>query len=189
MQAELEGYLDQLTSIRQDAPGIVAGLTVEQFNWRPGPGKWSIAECFDHLNITAGKFIPAFDAAIDRARASGLSGPGPFVYPLLERWFVRSMEPPARTRMRARKAFKPSPQHDPGAVLAAFIEGRTAVAERIARADGLDPRRARFQSPVAPILRYSLGTGFAAFLAHDRRHLWQARAVRNHPAFPAAQAA
>ena len=39
MQPELETYLDQLLSIRQDADGLMSRLTDEQFNWQPGPGR------------------------------------------------------------------------------------------------------------------------------------------------------
>jgi hypothetical protein len=107
MTPEIEGYLDQLLSIQQDVPGVVANLTDEQFNWQPSRDRWSIAQCFDHLNLTAGRFLPAIDAAIDHARQRGLLSPGPFTYPLLERWFVRSTEPPPKLRNKAFKAFVP----------------------------------------------------------------------------------
>ncbi len=32
------------------AESITHGLTREQFAWRPEPGRWSIGECFAHLN-------------------------------------------------------------------------------------------------------------------------------------------
>ena len=38
--------------------------------------------------------------------------------------------------------------------------------------------------PAAPLLKWSLGTMFAITLAHERRHLWQARVVRNDRNFP-----
>ena len=69
MMPELETYQDQLLSIKQDAEGLMSVLTDAQFNWRPAPGRWSIAECFDHLNTTARLFVPAIDAAIATARA------------------------------------------------------------------------------------------------------------------------
>jgi hypothetical protein len=50
---------------------------------------------------------------------------------------------------------------------------------RLRKADGLDLRRARMRSPVLRWLSYSLGTGLVGFLAHERRHVWQARQVRN----------
>jgi len=34
-------------------------------------------------------------------------------------------------------------------------------------------------------VKWSLGAYFQLMLAHERRHVWQARIVRQNPAFPA----
>src|SRR5262245_45112089 len=178
MNAEIEGYQDQLLSIRQDAPGILAGLSGDEVNWRPAADRWSIGECFDHLNVSAKRSIETVDEAIAGARAGGLTGSGPFVYPLLERLFVASLEPPPKFRARARSYLEPARQVDTEAVLREFFGWQDQFNDRIRRADGLDLRRVRVRSPVVSWLRYSLGTAIATFLAHERRHLWQARRVR-----------
>ena len=179
MNPELETYLDQLLSIKQDAPGIVGGLWREQFVWRPAPDRWSIAECFGHLNAASKLFMPFFDQAIESGRASGLSAPGPFAYPLFERLALVVMEPPARIRFRAPAAFTSRPDGSSDEVLQEFRAWQDQLGERLRRADGLDLRRVRVRSAAVRWLRYSLGTGFALMLAHERRHLWQARQVRN----------
>jgi hypothetical protein len=185
MNSEIEGYLYQLLSIKQDYPGIVARLSHEQFNWRPAPDKWSIAQCFDHLNLTAAKFVPAMDAAITRARQQGSLSQGPFAYPMLERWFVRSQEPPPRMRTRAFKRFIPASERPASEVMPRFANWQEQIGEQIRNADGIDLARARHKSPVLPILTWRLGTMIALTLAHERRHIWQARQVRTHPNFPA----
>lgn len=180
VNAEIETYQDQLLSVRQDVPGIVRGLAAAEFNQRPGENRWSIAECLDHLDATARLFMPVFDAAIQKGQSRGLTSNGPFAYPLLERLFMAAMEPPPRFRFRAPAALAPAPSdRDPGEALHEFLAWQERLGERILRADGLDLRRVRMRSPVQPWLAYSLGTGFAAILAHERRHLWQARLVRN----------
>lgn len=179
MNAELENYQDQLLSITQGAPGIVRGLSPTQFNRRPAPDRWSVAESLDHLNLTARRFLPFFDQSIDAAAARGLTASGPFAYPLLERLFLVAMEPPPRVRVRAPSAFIPARNRAVDDVLREFTDWQDRLGERIRRADGLDLRRARLRSPFVPWVRYSLGIGFAVILAHERRHLWQARQVRN----------
>jgi hypothetical protein len=181
---ELEVYLEQIRYIRQDVAAIVANLTDAEFNWRPEPNRWSIAECFDHLNLTAARFLPAMDAAIADAKARELMSPGPFAYPLFERFFVSSNEPPPRRRMRALKAFKPATGKPAAAVMGDFMQWQDRLAERIRQADGIDLRRARRRSPILPLFKWSLGTMFALTLAHQRRHIWQARQVRNDGRFP-----
>jgi hypothetical protein len=184
MTPEIEGYLDQLLSIRQDVPGLVAGLNHEQFNWRPSPGRWSIAQCLDHLNLSAQRFVPAMDAALAGAEQRGLRSRGPFTYPMLERWFTRSQEPPPKLRSRTFKTLTPAANLDMEDVVARFNAWQEQFEQRLRRADGIDLGRARHRSPVFPLLKWSLGTMFALTLAHQRRHLWQAREVRIHRDFP-----
>jgi hypothetical protein len=56
--------------------------------------------------------------------------------------------------------------------------------ERLRGSDGLDLARCRMSHPSLPLLRFSLGVGFAIVTGHARRHLWQAQQVRAHAAFP-----
>jgi hypothetical protein len=181
---ELDIYLEQIRYIRQDVAALVANLGDDQFTWRPAPGRWSIGECFEHLNLTAAAFVPAIDGAIADARARNLRGDGPFVYPLLERLFVTSNEPPPRRRFRAFKAYRPAPRLSRDAVMNAFSDWQDRLVEPITTADGFDLRRVRRRSPVLPLMKLSLGTMFALVLAHQRRHIWQARQVRNEKGFP-----
>ena len=184
MNAELDGYLEEIRYIRQDVAAIVAHLSREQFNWQPAAGRWSIGQCFVHLNLTAAAFVPAIEAATADAQARGLKSDGPFVYPLLERLFVASNEPPPKRRFRAFKRYRPAADHEPHEVMNGFLRWQDVLAERIRAADGLDLRRARRRSPILPLFTWSLGTMFALSLAHERRHIWQARQVRNDRAFP-----
>ncbi len=186
MNSDIESFRYQLISIEQDAPGLWRGLSDTQFSWRAAPGRWSIGDCFDHLNQTARAYVPVIDQTIERARARGLTSNGPFVHGPLERMFIRSMEPPPRYRVRGPRVFQPSSssQRSVTAVSREFLAWQRAIDERIARADGVDLRRARGPSPAVPLIRWSLGAMLAVMLAHERRHLWQAREVRREKAFP-----
>ena len=135
MTPDLEDLLRQLVRIKAEGPAVCAGLTESQFNWRPGPKRWSIAECLVHLNVAVTRTVPA-DAA-----------------------------------------------HALPRVLPEFLTVRDQLGERVRRADGLDLKRIRVVSPVTRLLRLPLGAYFQFVIAHDRRHLWQARQVRNAPGF------
>ncbi len=188
MNAELAGYLQQIESLKRDADVFLAGMTDAQFNWRPGPERWSIAQCFDHLNVSTRRTFPAFDRAIAAARARGRTAPGPFRYGWFARWMVGSMEPPVKRRQRTFKIFLPSMEVPLAPTLTEFRTVRDQLAERIRNADGLDLRRARVTSPVTRFLRLPLGAYLAFVLAHERRHLWQARQVREAIGFPGTRA-
>lgn len=58
-----------------------------------------------------------------------------------------------------------------------FLALQDELAEHVNEAEGIDLRRLRLSSPAIPLLRISLGAWFEATLAHERRHLSQARRV------------
>jgi hypothetical protein len=158
---------------------VAGGLSHSQLNWREAPGRWSIAECLAHLNYSVSQVLPAVDQTIARARARQETGAGPFRYGWFSRMIIGSMEPPPRFRMRSPKLFRtPAAEYEAGALLARFVAVREQLADRVRAADGLDLARAIVTSPANRLVRMPLGAYVAFLLAHERRHLWQARAVR-----------
>lgn len=190
MAPELESMLQQLDAIKADGQAVCAGLSDAQFNWRPAPDRWSIAECLVHLNVAVTRSLAAFDRAIATgrerapARRAGAEA-GPTRYGWFSRWMIRSMEPPPQRRMKTFPVFAVprGGQYTLASVLPEFFAVRDALAERVRRADGLDLAGVKVVSPVNRLLRLPLGAYLHFVIAHDRRHLWQARQVRTASAF------
>ena len=183
MNPELQEMLSQIEAIKADARDVCAGLSETQFNWRPGEGRWSIAECLLHLNRSVTATLPAFERAIAQGRAKGrvAKSDGPAGYSWFSRWMIASMEPPPKRRMKTFPIFAVAVggTHALGSVLPEFVAVRDQLAERVRSADGLDLTGNRTVSPVTRLLRMPLGAYLQFVIAHDRRHLWQARQVRN----------
>lgn len=180
----LEEYRRQIAEIRRDTDELLAGVSDAQFNWRPEPHRWSVAECLGHLNVTGTAYLRALDRAISEARSRGLTGGGAFRSGLLGGWMTRSMEPPPRMKMKAPKSIlPPAPDRPLATVREEFMALQDEMERRLRDAEGLDLTRARVTSPVASFLRVRLGDAFGFLLAHERRHLWQARRVRDEPGF------
>ena len=181
MNADTQSMLDQIEAIKAEGRAVTAGLTDEQLNWHSAEGSWSILDCLEHLNVSVTKTLPAFDRSIADGREKGQTSNGPFRYGWFARMFARSMEPPPKWRMRAPKMIRvaPATTRRSAEVLPEFARVRDQLGERARQADGLDLAHVRLTSPVNRLLRVPLGTYFAFILAHDRRHLWQARNVRN----------
>jgi hypothetical protein len=169
---------DEFRSIAEAAGEVGGGLTPEMFNWRPAPDRWSVGQCLDHLNVTGFLPVPRLDAAIAEAKRRGRLSGGPFRYGWLDRWFVRSVGPSAPRKVRTMRVYAPASEVDPNVVLPRFLDLQNEMIRCVEAANGVDLAAVKVASPAASMLRLSLGTWFAATAAHERRHLAQARHVR-----------
>jgi hypothetical protein len=181
---DVDEYRIQFERLAGEADALVAPLTEVQFNWSPATGGWSVAECIDHLNVTARLYLPRIDEAIAEAIRRGLYGDGPYTHDLLGRLFVLSMEPPAKIKVKAPESFRPGARRARSEIMAAFRAYQVQFVDRLRQANGLDLRRAKVHSPASSWIKVSLNSGFALMLAHERRHLWQAHQVVTSPGFP-----
>src|SRR5207302_5156852 len=169
----------QFEQIADHAKELTAGLTEAQFNWRPAADRWSIEDCLAHLTLVGQWQVRAIEEAINRARARGLTGCGPFEYSALESYILRETEPPVRHEMPSRKRFVPVHGQPVTGILPTFLHVQRQFTIQIGRADGLDLRRVKVVTPISRWVKRSLGMAFAQTAAHERRHLEQSRRVRD----------
>ena len=177
LSPEVDDFRKRFEQMSAEADALAAPLSDAQFAWQPSPESWSVAHCLDHLNATARSYLPELDEGIADAIRRGLYSPGPYTYNWIGRAFVWIMEPPVRVRAKAPKAFQPPPSRSRRDIMAAFHAYQVQYIDRLRQASGLDLARARVSSPVVRWLRMPLGSAFAVMLAHERRHLEQARRV------------
>jgi DinB superfamily len=171
------------------AEGVTSGLSHEQFNWRPEPGRWSIAQCLSHLNIVNSVDLNSLAQVIADGRARGITGEGPFRYGFLSDKFVASQDLPIKTKFKAPKNFIPPADADTEKTLAEYHRIASELRRLVLAGDGLDLARLKTRlsalpAPLRAIFKMPIGARFTLMVNHDRRHLWQAGEVRKHPMFP-----
>lgn len=174
---EIESFRQEFEQISADAAALVAPLTDQQLVWQPTPDSWSVAQCLDHLNVSARLYLPMLDEGIADAIRRGLYGPGPYAYNWIGRFLVHIFGPATRTRVKTLKAFQPPAGRSRHEIMAAFRAYQVQYIDRLRQANGLDLARARVSSPLARWVRMPLGSAFALMVAHEHRHLAQARRV------------
>lgn len=172
---DLQNYHRQFKEIKIDARDLLAGLTNDEFNWRPDNKRWSIAQCIDHLLVTGADSLSNTRHAIDEARSRGTLSEGPFRYGLIERWFVRQMDAHSRMRFRSPKGYLPTASGRCHEMAERFEALQDQFLQCIEDANGIDLSKVKVTNPVSRWFKLSLGQEFAFNAAHERRHLWQAR--------------
>lgn len=182
----MDGHLAALEACAIEARRLTDGLSDDAINWRPGPDRWSVAECLLHLARTNGLYVPPLERVVREARERGSVGTGPFRPNWFGRWFAAQMEPPPKRRFKVPRAFRPPQERATvEAARRAYLDTNDAIQAIVRSAEGLDLGRIRMTSPLTRFMRFNLEGAFRAIVAHDRRHLWQARQVRETAGFPA----
>lgn len=187
LHAPLDEYVRQFEDLKRDAEQLTEDLSDDQFNWTLDPGRWSMGQCIDHLNAVARPYCDALAAGIATTRERGLTVGGPVRYSFFERWAIRSMEPPPRRRLPAPGMFSPGESqqiHSRAEVMAEYSALKDRFVALLNDADGLDVGRLKIATPVSKLIRLRIGAAFAFLASHERRHLWQARQVREAAGFP-----
>jgi hypothetical protein len=183
LTGELAEYQEQFRANRADAEQLCTDMSSRQFNWRAATGRWSVAECLVHLNLSADLLSKLSRDAAARARARGVLGSGPFRYGPVSRWMLRSMEPPIRKRYKTRRCTgSPTEAFEVQRVLEEFRVAGQQWEECLHEASGLDLSRVKVRLP--GLMRFQLGALVAGQAMHERRHLWQAREVTEAVGFP-----
>jgi hypothetical protein len=187
--SDLDVLTRSIPAIRDDVRTLTAGLSDAQINWRPSREHWSIAQCIKHLVLTGTYACEAQASAIAQARGQRRLSDGPYKYggipAKMGKMLMSSVEPPVAKKFKTAKKVVPSDHHDGGALVAEFLALQDRLERNIADAKGLDLNAASVSLPV-PLFYMKLGQSLPFELAHERRHLWQARQVRSHTDFPIA---
>lgn len=181
MHPQLDRYRSGFIDLKDEATRLVADANADTLSVRPDPETWSAVQCLDHLNTAGWLLLRSMEDAIQQGQAEGPYGDPPFEYGFFSRWFVHSMKPSSGWTFSAPSVFEPDAPNTlyPGEVIDEFAALQDQFSACVVEAEGLDLRGIRVPSPAVPLLRISLGAWFEATLAHEQRHLTQARRTLN----------
>lgn len=165
---------------------LAEDLDEARLNWRPGEGKWSIAQCLEHTRLAADLYAaemePAIRGAIDRGLRSAHTGQPR--HTIAGRLIIWAVDPDIKFTMKAPRDFRPAMETYPAAVVDDYQRSHRALAALTREADGLPLGKVRFPTPEVRFIRIHLADGFALLAMHAERHLNQAYAVRAAAGFP-----
>ncbi|HEX2249735.1 MAG TPA: DinB family protein [Gemmatimonadales bacterium] len=177
LHPELEAVRAEFVSAQDRLQRLAEAVPETAWNRRPDPGRWSIAECVGHLNLTAMAYLPLLGDALARARR--IPGPAPKRYrrdPI--GWILwRTQGPPVRHRLKTIAAFVPGANQRPAELLAEFERLQDAQLSCVREADGLRLGQVWIRSPFDPRIRYNIYSCLSILARHQHRHLWQAEQV------------
>lgn len=174
--ADREKALKYLESTKQGVADATTGLSAAQWNFKPAPDKWSIAEVTEHI-AAAEDFLRA--RIVEKVMVGPARPAGENVAEIDE--MVLKMVPDRSHPAQAPDPLKPTNRFgSPEASLKHFTDARTATEDYLNKTQDL-----RDHATDSPFGKKLDGYEWILFIAaHSERHTKQIQEVKSNPNFP-----
>ncbi|HXJ41780.1 MAG TPA: DinB family protein [Bryobacteraceae bacterium] len=179
LPADIQKLITELNQNDAGAKQVMLGLTSEQLNWQPHNGKaWSILQCFDHLILANKGYLDSMWPLVRGTNAAKTPRKGPIKPGLFAKWFLGTVEPPAKLKTPTVDTLVPPSRGDRDQVLAAYVKTNDDLRALLQAGAGIDLNALTMTNPFIKQLNVNVGTAILLIAAHERRHTWQAGEVR-----------
>jgi hypothetical protein len=170
---QLQAIVDELEDAECRVLSMAANLPVEQWTCRPGRGRWSAAECVEHLNISSEALLPLLRSALDAAGGKLQSAPRYRRDPI--GWLIwKLVGESGGLKARTSQAFEPKGASTPQELVARFTRQQAELRACVLAAEGLPIDRVKMVSPFDRRVSYNLYAALTLVPRHQHRHLLQA---------------
>ena len=173
-----------LADIGRDVEHSFGPLHARQLNWRPDATRWSVAQCLEHLLTTNRLMFSRADDALNPAFPRTIWQRLPGLPAMFGKLLVRSQAPQTTRKYKAPAPARPSTSDIATDVVQRFVAQHREAVDRVAALDEGRAARTIMTSPFARVITYSVLDGWRLIVAHDRRHVDQARSVTQAAEFP-----
>jgi uncharacterized damage-inducible protein DinB len=174
-----EELIDQLEAdVRQL---IAAAQHLQQadpikLSYPPEEGKWSVAQVLEHLNLYSRYYLPAIEKAMVHIPKEVNAW---FVPGFFGNYFTNMMMPKnvyeIKNKMKAMKGYRPDRGVNVEKVFAEFMEHQQKLLHLLETARKRNLEQVRVPTSLTSLVKLKLGDTFRFLVAHEQRHMIQAR--------------
>lgn len=164
----------------KEAAGFFRDVEKTKLVYQPAEGKWSIVQVLEHLNAYGRYYIPAMEKAITEKKTDKQAW---FTSGFWGNFFTNSMRPKnvyeITNKMKAAKSYSFPNSLNVDTVLAEFNKQQDDLIRLLDMAQHVDIGAIHLPITISKIIRLKLGDVFRFLIAHEQRHMIQARNTLN----------
>jgi hypothetical protein len=166
--------IDRLTSaFRQQ----FEELSIEQLNWKPNENTWSIAQNIDHIMVINQTYQVKIAALQAGDYKVPFAGRFKFLVDFMGKLILKSVQPDRRRKTKTFPMWEPAKSEIRDDIFDKFDRSQADLKEHIINSENLLDKGALISSPANKNIVLKLETAFDIIVAHEQRHLEQAKAV------------
>ena len=183
-RGEISALISTATTVAAETEASFGQLRARQLNWKPDAKQWSIAQCLDHLATANESYFPTFDKVLNGETTSVLGERLPWLAAFWGKMLIKTVSPETARKSKAPKIFRPARSSLDRAIVRRFLDRQDRLIRYLRAAGDLDSEKIIIPSPVTGLIFYSLRDACRLIVAHEKRHLLQARRVSEMRGFP-----
>lgn len=184
MSQSLAELIAAANAVTSEVQASFGHLTPQQLNWKPDANQWSIAQCFAHLVEANESYFPAFHQVVAGEKKTTLWQRVPWLPTMMGTLIVKAVSPETKRKLKAPRIYRPASSDIDGAIVRHFLERQEQVIQSMQAMKGLAVEKIIMSSPVTDLITYSVLDACRIIVAHEQRHLLQAKRVLMMSGFP-----
>ena len=184
MSKPISSFIATVEIIDDEVRQTFGELSKEQFNWKPNPKSWSIAQCLEHLIVTNDLYFENIQKVADGTHRNNLFSKIPFVTDLIGFGMKKILSPDWKMKMKTFEMFKPSYSDVSESILEDFSKHQEKFIALMESTKDLDCREIKVAEPIGVAVNLRLIDAFEVLVVHEQRHFNQARRVLEMEKFP-----
>lgn len=173
---KLRGDLKEI--VRQVMEEFVP-LDLQQLNEKEHSEKWSILECFQHLNLYARYYLQHIDLGIQGEKSKGLESSAIYKPTWIGKLSIQSVHPQNRKKQKTFKQMNPINSKLDKGVLDEFLIHQGKLQELVESARMININKGKVSVEFFRLLKMNIGDTLQFIVVHQQRHLLQAMEVKS----------
>lgn len=173
----MQHWLNQLNENTAAFQQHFGALTKEDLNWKPNSTSWSIGQNIDHLIVINSTYFPILEA-LDRGtyKTPFLAKFG-FLAKFFGTFILQSSSPDRSKKIKTFPIWEPTTSNIDKDILNQFERHQDQLKEAILASEQWIRQKVVIGSPANRMIVYSLSDAYDIIVAHEQRHLEQAKEV------------
>ena len=173
---------DLINKLQEDVRQIVVAAehfrTVDKIklNYPPAEGSWSAIQALEHLNMYNRYYLPTIEKAVAIIPKEWNAW---FVPGFFGDYFTRIMQPSnvyeVKNKMKTPKGYRPDKALHSEEVLNEFIQHQNKLLQLLEVSRKRNLNEIRIPISISKLVKLKLGDTFRFLIAHEQRHMLQAR--------------
>jgi hypothetical protein len=175
MTTQIEKWIDSIDKMTKEAIEGFITLSVEKMHFKPNAETWSIAENIEHLITINRTYFPIFEKLKHGSFQGAFISKFPYFSNLFGNLIYKSVSDGGKKKARTFPLWEPKVTKDDATVLERFQNHQEELKKWIIELEPFFEKKTIIHSPANKLIVYSLEKAIDIIVAHEQRHLDQAK--------------